>query len=267
MTTEETLQNLKQITRLYFRGLRCQVAKTKFYMDRKELRILGISTVKKLRLEEEGSWPEHIRLVMWNQQEFGKNGVCYRDDLLRQRIAGELEHIPNKAEVDRIYFKEGSVPLQIIRDKLQELRIDIEEKVSGEILAMCRWPGKRLFEDGQDSSAEQKYLSCFRMLERMIKPKAQPPSIAVSELYETASGNAGDTKNKDVLTGEAKALAMLVEHPDWPDTKIAKTIGVNRTTLYDWPKFKKAKEALKQGQKDLPKGSKSGETGNMEAWD
>lgn len=84
---------------------------------------------------------------------------------------------------------------------------------------------------------------------------------------ELDSSKTGETKNENVLTGEAKALAMLVEHPDWPDTKIAKAVGVNRTTLYDWPNFKKAKEALKQGQNDLAKGSKNGETGNMEAWD
>jgi hypothetical protein len=73
--------------------------------------------------------------------------------------------------------------------------------------------------------------------------------------------------NERVLTGEALALAMLVEHPDWPDTKIAKAVGVSRTTLYDWPAFKKAKEALKQGKDDLPNGSKDGETSDMEAWD
>jgi len=74
-------------------------------------------------------------------------------------------------------------------------------------------------------------------------------------------------QKKDGLTGEALALAMLVEHPDWPDKKIAEAVGVNRTTLYNWPNFKKAKEALKQGKKKFPKGSKNGETGDMEAWE
>lgn len=84
---------------------------------------------------------------------------------------------------------------------------------------------------------------------------------------EKTSGAAAGEKNEDALTGEAKALALLVQHSDWSDTKIAKTVGVNRTTLYDWPKFKKAKEALKQGKTSLPKGSKKGETGNVEAWE
>jgi hypothetical protein len=84
---------------------------------------------------------------------------------------------------------------------------------------------------------------------------------------QSKGGKELDTQKGNDLTGEALALAMLVKHPDWPDTKIAKTIGVNRTTLYDWPIFKKAKEALKQGKKEFPKGSKNGETGSMEAWE
>ena len=91
--------------------------------------------------------------------------------------------------------------------------------------------------------------------------------VQCRHIAKQASGKAGGTQNGDILTGEPLALAMLVEHPDWSDTKIAKAVGVNRTTLYDWPNFKKAKEALKQGQNDLPKGSKNSETGNMEAWD
>jgi len=80
------------------------------------------------------------------------------------------------------------------------------------------------------------------------------------------SSKVGDTKIENTLTGEALALAMLVKHPDWSDRKIAKAVSVNRTTLYDWPKFKKAKEALKQGKNNLPKGSKNSETGDIEAW-
>jgi len=80
-------------------------------------------------------------------------------------------------------------------------------------------------------------------------------------------GNVVGTQRADVPTGEALALAMLVDHPDWTDTRIALAVGVNRTTLYDWPNFKKAKEALKQGKKELPRGSKNGKTGDMEAWE
>lgn len=73
-------------------------------------------------------------------------------------------------------------------------------------------------------------------------------------------------RNENKFSGETLALAMLVEHPEWTDKKIAEAVGVNRTTLYDWPNFKKAKEALKQGKKKFPRGSKNSKTGDMEAW-
>ena len=87
------------------------------------------------------------------------------------------------------------------------------------------------------------------------------------QLSKKTGGKAGGRKTEDVLTGEAKALAILVEHPEWTDKKIAEAIGVSRTTLYDWSKFKKAKEALNQGKNRFPHGSKDGETGDIEAWE
>jgi hypothetical protein len=82
------------------------------------------------------------------------------------------------------------------------------------------------------------------------------------------SGKAGEDRPKGTIYNKtALALATLQQHPDWTDEQIAKEVGVNRTTLYDWPDFKKAKEILKQGKNDIPKGSKNGETGDIEAWE
>jgi hypothetical protein len=107
------------------------------------------------------------------------------------------------------------------------------------------------------------------------KPKSSPkkPVETAGQIEpevkgEQSKGNKElDIQKGNGPTGEALALAMLVDHPDWSDTKIAKAIGVNRTTLYDWQNFKKAKEALKQGKNEFPKGSKNGKTGNMQAWE
>ena len=95
---------------------------------------------------------------------------------------------------------------------------------------------------------------------------------SLNQQREKSKGEPKDSKseikeNANILTGEPLALAMLVEHPDWSDTKIAKKIGINRTTLYDWSNFKKAKEALKEGKNHLPKGRKDSKNGNIEAWD
>ncbi len=180
MATEDTIQNLIRLDRLYFRALRSSYAKTTFYMNRKELLVLGISTVKELKLFDEGSWGAHVSRVKWNQQEAGKAGVFYRTDLLRMAKAGDLEHIPGKAEVDKVYFK-TACPLLIlsIRERLQELRISVESGISAKILAMCEWPGRHIIDsinlNAQDTDVlmkinriEEEHLRCFRMLKRVI---------------------------------------------------------------------------------------------------
>ncbi len=65
-----------------------------------------------------------------------------------------------------------------------------------------------------------------------------------------------------------KALGMLVENPEmagWPKTKIAQTVGVNRTTLYrkTWEPFRNACQAMKTTP---PRGSKAAD-GTIEAID
>ena len=65
---------------------------------------------------------------------------------------------------------------------------------------------------------------------------------------------------------EALALAVLADHPDWSDTEIAKKAGCNRTTLYTFKKFMAAREILREGKNDIPRGSKFPDEG-MEAWD
>ena len=53
------------------------------------------------------------------------------------------------------------------------------------------------------------------------------------------------TPTTDTLTGEAKALAVLVQHPEWNDKQIAEAAGCSRTSLYRWGKFKAAREVLR----------------------
>ena len=85
----------------------------------------------------------------------------------------------------------------------------------------------------------------------------------------TADGTPDKAKDDDDLTGEERALALLVAHPEWTDAHIAEKAGVSRTTLYkpNWTRYQAAREALKQGRGSLPRGTKDGETGDVEAWD
>jgi len=71
--------------------------------------------------------------------------------------------------------------------------------------------------------------------------------------------------DSEELTGEAKALALLVQHPEWSNVKIAKEVPCSRTTLYTWQKFVAAREALSQGRRQMPRGTKDDDH-NLEAW-
>jgi hypothetical protein len=118
-------------------------------------------------------------------------------------------------------------------------------------------------------SKPDSYIKVTNRLDDLIDHSNKLSDLLAEERQKipASGGKTGDIQNDKALTKEALALAMLVEHPDWPDTKIAKAVGVSRTTLYDWSNFKKAKETLKQGKNHLPKGSKDGKTGKMEAWE
>lgn len=80
------------------------------------------------------------------------------------------------------------------------------------------------------------------------------------------------TKQEDkgvALKPVERALAILVRHPEWSNTQIAKHIGVSRQTLYkkSFKEFQRAREAMEAGRDELPKGGKDGDTGSIEAWD
>ncbi len=78
--------------------------------------------------------------------------------------------------------------------------------------------------------------------------------------------NASSEGQKTAMTKEARALAILTDHPEWSDADIAKAAGCSRTTLYRWERFRKAREILRTGRQLHPRGTKSAE-GDIEAWD
>ena len=82
---------------------------------------------------------------------------------------------------------------------------------------------------------------------------------------DAEGGGENRNKQQEELTGEAKALALLVQHPEWTDTAIAEAVPCSRTTLYDWPKYMAAREALRQGRGQKPRGTRDAD-GNLEAW-
>ena len=71
----------------------------------------------------------------------------------------------------------------------------------------------------------------------------------------------------DTLPIDARALALLTKHPEWTTTQIAKELGISRQTLYKYPLFKQTRAVLKSNKNNMPRGSKNGKTGNIDAWD
>ena len=79
-----------------------------------------------------------------------------------------------------------------------------------------------------------------------------------------ANGADGDDKTQPSL--DARALAVLLEHPDWTDTKIAEMVDCNRTSLYRCDRFRAARALSKaDGIDSQARGSKS--DGHVEAWE
>lgn len=86
---------------------------------------------------------------------------------------------------------------------------------------------------------------------------------------ESKGRQAGGVESEST-SHEARALALLVEHPDWTDKQIAEHIPCHAKSLYRWPRFKVARQAEKQGRNDLPRGTKYPDddgSSQVEAWD
>src|SRR5262245_33198196 len=67
------------------------------------------------------------------------------------------------------------------------------------------------------------------------------------------------------LTKEEQALGLLIAHPEWTNTQLAKALCISRTTLYGWTKFQLARAWLKGLKERLPRGSKTND-GRLEAY-
>lgn len=72
---------------------------------------------------------------------------------------------------------------------------------------------------------------------------------------------------KTSTSKKARALASLVDHPDWTDEQIAQAAGCHVKSLYRWKDYARARELLRRGRGNVPRGSKDSETGDVEAWD
>lgn len=123
-------------------------------------------------------------------------------------------------------------------------------------------------------------IEAWEHLARIVE--REPSQMTFAEIFEWAiawsdreklRARISSSNDKIVKAGgpklqkEALAVALLVQHPDWTNSKIADAVGCARTSLNRWPRFKLARAALQSGRPNLPRGQKDDETGDIEAWD
>jgi len=101
-----------------------------------------------------------------------------------------------------------------------------------------------------EAKMEQEYARAREFIKSNL---AQGSSPVVDARFVAADGEiAGQLAPRP--SREAMALGLLADHPEWTDTKIAKAAGVARTTLYSWPRYKMARDALQQRSNDRRRG-------------
>lgn len=92
-------------------------------------------------------------------------------------------------------------------------------------------------------------LALHRQLEARFVGGTPPPA--------GGEGDGAATAGLPPLQKGTLAVALLLEHPDWTDVRIAAAVGCDRTTLYRNPRFQKARALQRLGKGRVTRGSKS----------
>jgi hypothetical protein len=94
-----------------------------------------------------------------------------------------------------------------------------------------------------------------------------------ARVKENTDGEGSDESKKpkvgnggDGMTKEAKAVAVLIDHPDWSNQKIAEAAGCHVKSLSRMSKFRSARSMQKSGKRERPLGRKD-LNGDVEAED
>ena len=94
----------------------------------------------------------------------------------------------------------------------------------------------------------------------MAEPVLPPPK-------NTEVVSPAPAKERTTEENEALAIGLLSKHPDWSKKRIAQHVGVNRRTLYNWPRFEKAWRIAKaKDTEGVARGSKGKRNRKVEAY-
>jgi hypothetical protein len=80
---------------------------------------------------------------------------------------------------------------------------------------------------------------CLALANELIEKTTPRPSTAVAVMEPVApppkqvAAEPAPVNERTTEENEALAIALLVKHPDWPKTRIAQEVGVDRRMLYN----------------------------------
>jgi hypothetical protein len=101
------------------------------------------------------------------------------------------------------------------------------------------------------------------LLEMVLRDSATEPGEPTTKEAEVKSVPASERTTEE---NEALAIALLVRHPDWTIKRIAKQVGVDRRTLYNWKTFRDTWRVAKaKDTEGMARGCK-GKDGSIEAY-
>lgn len=144
-------------------------------------------------------------------------------------------------------------------------------------LSAVKQLAEQLVEEARGAASDGRDRDCLedtrqRLDAEILDLERARRAVAMASKIPPADPPAADdppAAQDNALELQDRALALLVRHPEWSDSKIAKTVGVSRTTLYkpSWLAYQRARETLRAGKQAMPRGSKDAETRSVEAWE
>lgn len=89
----------------------------------------------------------------------------------------------------------------------------------------------------------------------------------VMEILRPANVGRQPQSPESQMSGEARALAVLADHPGWTNKQVAEAAGVNVKSLFRFKQYKTARQMLRDsGRASLPRGFKT-DDGDIEAYE
>ncbi len=199
----------------------------------------------------------------------------------RLRAFAELQQqLPNSAALVRRALEIIAEQLLAAHAALDAAHAEAAELMADLIRGALDDMNARLQHAGFEPPQGGRDLEAWEHLARMVE--CEPTAMTLGDIFNWAIAWADrekmrvrigvsvqklGTRQGSGLTGEAQAVALLVQHPEWTDSQIADAVGCARTSLYRWSKFTISRAALQQGRSGIAKGSKNAQTGDLEAWD